>query len=144
MFFRFGVKKNWNTLQVFILHLAICDVLYCAVPLPFYASLYLGKQWIFGEFWCKMTPILAHLFAYVGWMALALIALSRALSLVNADAWKNFCNGGGSKRIILFIWILVLFILLPSFFEVCTIIIITSHLDINHQFRLLIIIHPYF
>ena len=104
---------------MFVLHLAVCDILYCAVPLPFYASLYIGEQWVFGVMWCKMTSVLAHVFAYVGWMALALIAIGRALSLGDMDVWKRVCKNGGSKRIIFFIWIFVLLLIVPSFLEVC-------------------------
>ena len=115
---RFGVKKNWNTLQVFVLHLAICDLLYCSIPLPFYSSLYIGGQWYFGEMWCKLTSILAHVFAYNSWMALALIAFSRALALPDTDVWKRLCDNGGSKKIIFLSWIVNLLILLPSLLEV--------------------------
>ena len=118
LFPRFGVKKNWNTLQIFVLHLAICDLLYCLVPLPFYSSLYIGGQWYFGEIWCKLTSILAHVFAYNSWMALALIALSRAFALPDTDIWKRVCDNGGSKKMILITWIFNLLILLPSFLEV--------------------------
>ena len=116
--FRFGIKKNWDTLQIFVLHLAICDALYCFVPLPFYANLYIGKTWIFGELWCKMVSILAHVFAYVGWMALALIAISRACALMDNDIWKKACQNGRSKYIILGSWVFVIAMLLPSFAEV--------------------------
>ena len=115
---RFGVKKNWNTLQIFVLHLAICDLLYCLIPLPFYSSLYIGGQWYFGEIWCKLTSILAHVFAYNSWMALALIAFSRALALPDTDVWKRLCDNGGSKKIILLAWVVNLLILLPSLLEV--------------------------
>ena len=116
--FRFGIKKNWDTLQIFVLHLAICDTLYCSIPLPFYANLYIGKTWMFGELWCKMISILAHVFAYVGWMALALIAISRACALMDNDIWKKACQNGGSKYIILGSWVFVITMLLPSFLEV--------------------------
>ena len=116
--FRFGIKKNWDTLQIFVLHLAICDALYCSIPLPFYANLYIGKTWMFGELWCKMISILAHVFAYVGWMALALIAISRACALMDNDIWKKACQSGRSKYIILGSWVFVITMLLPSFVEV--------------------------
>ena len=68
--------------------------------------------------WCKLTSIIAHVFAYTSWMALALIALSRALALPDTDVWKRICDNGGSKRIIILTWIFNLLVLLPSFLEV--------------------------
>jgi hypothetical protein len=119
-FYRFGISKNWNTLQVFLLHLAFCDILYCAFALPFYSSLYIGQHWIFGELWCKLTPIFAFTFAYVGWIALTLIAVSRALSLLAPSFLNSVCDNGRSKLIILVAWMFVLVIMIPSLMEVST------------------------
>ena len=73
---------------------------------------------MFGETWCKMTSIFAHIFAYIGWMALTLIAVSRALSLCAPSFLTSICENGRSKGIIVAMWIFVLFLLIPSFMEV--------------------------
>ena len=116
--YRFGLHLNWDKLQIFVLHLAICDILYCAIPLPFYASVYLGNQWIFGEVWCKITSILAHIFLFTSWMALALIALSRVLAVLAPSVLRRVCTNYGSKCIIIFAWIFVVMLLIPFYFEV--------------------------
>ena len=115
---RFGISKNWNTLQIFVLHLALCDILYCVISLPFYSTLYLGEQWIFGEMWRKWTAICAFISAYVGWMALTLIAISRALSLIAPSFLNRICENGRSKMIIVGAWIFVLLIMAPALMEV--------------------------
>ena len=126
---RFGLHKNWNNLQIFVLNLAICDLLYCSIPFPFYISLYLGDQWLFGEFWCKATAILAHIFAYTGWMALASIALVRVLAVTAPALLGQVCTNKGSKCIILCMWIFVVILLTPAFLEVIW------HTRINMKFK---------
>ena len=93
-FFRHGLHENWYTITVFVLHLAVCDILYCSVNLPFYAHLFLGYEWKFGEGWCVGSIILAFVFSNADWMALALIALSRALSLFAPDFLQDNITKG--------------------------------------------------
>ena len=96
----------------------MCDILYCSVNLPFYAHLFLGYEWKFGEGWCVGSIILAFVFSNADWMALALIALSRALSLFAPDFLQDNTTKGKSIMIIVFTWLLVIFLLIPVFLEV--------------------------
>ena len=115
---RHGLHENWYTTTVFVLHLAVCDILYCSINLPFYAHVYFGYEWRFGEWWCVGSVILAFIFSYADWMALALIAFSRAMSLF----FPNFMLRFGSKRnaslVIMSAWILVIVLMTPAFLEV--------------------------
>ena len=117
-FFRHGLHENWNTITIFILHLAVCDLLYCSVILPFYAHVYLGNEWKFGGNWCVMSSILAFLFSYADWMALSLIALSRALSLYGPSFFYDHWTINKSRAAMVFVWVLVVAIMMPSFLEV--------------------------
>ena len=115
---RHGLHENWYTITIFVLHLAVCDLLYCAINLPFYVHVYLGYEWTFGEGWCVASIILAFLFSNADWMALALIAFNRAVSLFHPRFLQDHCTKSKSTIIIICSWILVLFILPPAFFEV--------------------------
>ena len=117
---RHGLHKNWNQLTIFVLHLSFCDVLYCSICLPFYASVYLGYPWQFGEAWCVASISLAFIFAYVDWMALSLIALSRALSISAPQILNKFCTNVNSKCVIVSVWIFIILFMIPSFLEVGT------------------------
>ena len=112
------MHKNWNKLTIFVLHLSLCDVLYCTICLPFYASVYLGFPWKFGNLWCITSLSLAYIFAYVDWMALSLIALSRALSICAPQILERFNSSIRSKLAIVFVWVFVLLFMVPSFLEV--------------------------
>ena len=118
---RHGLHENWYTITIFILHLAVCDLLYCGINLPFYVHVYMGYEWTFGEGWCVASIILAFLFSNADWMALALIAFNRALSVFHPKFLQDHCTKAKSMMVIIFSWILVLLILSPAFFEVCII-----------------------
>jgi hypothetical protein len=96
----------------------VCDILYCAINLPFYAHVYLGYEWQYGEGWCVTSIILAFIFGNADWMALALIALSRALSLFAPKFLKENLTKTASIFLIIFTWILVIIILTPAILEV--------------------------
>ena len=96
----------------------MCDILYCSVNLPFYAHVYLGYEWKFGEKWCVGSAVLAFLFAYADWMALSLIALSRALSLYGPSFFYDYWTINKSKGAIIFVWTMAVVIMIPSFLEV--------------------------
>ena len=117
-FYRHGLHKNWNNFTIFVMHLSVCDILYCTICLPFYASVYLGFPWVFGKFWCVGSIALAYIFAYVDWMALSLIALSRALSICAPTLLDKLSYGFKAKFSILFVWVFVILFMVPSFLEV--------------------------
>ena len=116
--FRHGLHKKWNKFTIFVLHLSLCDVLYCAICLPFYASVYLGFPWNFGKTWCMLSISLAYIFAYVDWMALSLIALSRALSVCAPQFLNKTTSNLKSKIAIAIVWMFVILVMTPSFLEV--------------------------
>ena len=100
------------------MHLSVCDILYCTICLPFYATVYLGIPWVFGKFWCVGSIALAYIFAYVDWMALSLIALSRALSIYAPTLLDKLSYGFKAKFSIIFVWVFVILFMVPSFLEV--------------------------
>ena len=61
---------------------------------------------------------LAYVFAYVDWMALSLIALSRALSVCAPQFLNKTTSNLKSKVAIAFVWLFVILVMTPSFLEV--------------------------
>ena len=118
LFYRFQLHANWNKLHIFVMNLALADLCYCAIPMPFYLSLYFGNEWVFGTSWCKATAIIAHLSGYGSWMALSLIASVRMLGIWTPNFINRICTNRGSKTLIAIQWIFVLLLLIPTYFEV--------------------------
>lgn len=52
-FFRYSLHINWN-MTLFILNLALADLLYCLTSIPFYVVHYLYKGWPLGNSACYM------------------------------------------------------------------------------------------
>ena len=61
---------------------------------------------------------LAYIFAYVDWMALSLIALSRALSVCAPQFLNKTTSNLKSKIAIAIVWMFVILVMTPSFLEV--------------------------
>ena len=115
---RFTLDKDWNERTIFILNLAICDLIYCLLCLPSYAILYLGETWILGEKWCFISVVLAFTFASASWMALALIALSGMLLVAYPSFSKLVFSKTKSKLIVIGSWLIVLLVYIPLHIEV--------------------------
>ena len=115
---RFDIHTHWNKLHIFVMNLAVADLCYCAIPLPFYLTLYFSNEWIFGEIWCKIVAIVAHISGYGGWLALSVIAIVRMIGVWSPQRLRRICTKRGSKIIIVIQWLFTALLLLPSFLEV--------------------------
>ena len=100
------------------MNLAVADLLYCTIPLPFYLSVYLGNERIFGGVWCKVISIISNIFGYADWMALSVVAFVRMLSVWAPEHLRRVCTQRGSKLIIAGQWAFVVMLMIPSMFEV--------------------------
>lgn len=74
---RFGFHARWDASTVFIVHLALCDFIYCVVNLPLYAVQYIGMEWPLGHGACYAFITFRSTVAAADWMSLAMIALAR-------------------------------------------------------------------
>ena len=100
------------------MNLAVADLCYCAIALPFYIILYFINSWVFGEIWCKIVAIIAHITGYGGWLALSIIAFVRTLAVWSPQTLRRICTDRGSKMIIFLQWMFIVLLLLPTYFEV--------------------------
>ena len=66
-----------NTTNLLILNLAVADLLFVLVCVPFTASDYVLMYWPFGLFWCKTVQYIIHVTAYVSIYTLVLMAGDR-------------------------------------------------------------------
>ncbi|KAM8934530.1 C-X-C chemokine receptor type 2-like [Pelodytes ibericus] len=104
-------KLKRSTTDVYLLHLAIADLLF-AITLPFWAA-YKVNEWIFGNFMCKTISILQEVNFYSGILLLACISIDRYLAIVRATEAINQ-KRHLVKFICLGIWIFSFFIALPT------------------------------
>ena len=45
-----------NTTNVLILNLAVADLLFIVMCVPFTGSDYVTSYWVFGKIWCRLVP----------------------------------------------------------------------------------------
>uniref|UniRef100_A0A3Q0R944 C-X-C chemokine receptor type 2 n=1 Tax=Amphilophus citrinellus TaxID=61819 RepID=A0A3Q0R944_AMPCI len=77
-----NMKKRKTSTDIYLMHLAIADLLFC-LTLPFWA-MDLHAGWIFGNFLCKVLSGFQEASAYSGVFLLACISVDRYFAIVRA------------------------------------------------------------
>ena len=120
--FRYGFHRHFSTTTIWILHLALCDLLFSIFCAPAYFVPYLGYRYAQGygfDTMCRASIIMAYMTVYNDWLLLSYIAVTRAINVTWRSQWKQFC----SNKICLFLalcspWLIQFCILLPWFVQV--------------------------
>ena len=123
--FRFNLHLHWTT-TIFILNLAFADSLYCAINLPLYAMQYLKQRWTWGPDLCYITTAFRYINAFADWMSVAMIAVSRCVSLTRPELGEKIFGGRNGKLIILAIWVYANLLILPIYTKVSPMVNIVS------------------
>ncbi|CAC5383070.1 NPFFR2 [Mytilus coruscus] len=103
-----------NVTNVFIVNLAVADILvtlFCT-PLTLLDNIYTG--WRFGAFTCKTTPYIHHVSVCASVNTLAAIAIDRYSAICNT--WRSKINTCTSRAMISFIWLMAVVLALPIVF----------------------------
>ena len=110
----------WET-DVWVLNLALCDLIFSMFCAPHYFIPYLGYRYPQGygsDIFCEVSFALSQISITNHWFCLAMIALTRAIKMKHASKWTDFCH---KKRNIFAVciccWILQVFIMLPIFID---------------------------
>ena len=120
--FRHGFHLDFYTTTIWVLHLAVCDLLFCLFSAPHYFIVYLGFRYDQApgmDIVCSASIVLAYLTVYNDWLLLSVIAMTRALNLIYPMEWGQFCgNKWCVGALMTSTWILQFIIILPLFLEV--------------------------
>ncbi len=71
-----------NTTNVLILNLAVADLLFIVLCVPFTATDYALNRWPFGLAWCQAVQYLIYATSYVSIYTLILMSMDRFLAVV--------------------------------------------------------------
>ena len=85
--------------------------------MPFYVFGFSQAFWPFGPWLCSTLLKAAMIFAFEDWSLLALIAISRCLSLTRKNWWEEFC---GRRNVFLMLagtWAFVFVINIPQYLD---------------------------
>ena len=73
----YATPQMKNTTNLLILNLAVADLLFVLVCVPFTASDYILMYWPFGVFWCRTVQYIIYVTAYISIYTLVLMARDR-------------------------------------------------------------------
>jgi len=97
---------GFNQSTIFILNLAFADFLYCIFNLPVYAITYLdGLPFDPNSWQCKAFAAFRNYNAFVAWMSLGFVAVSRYVSLVHPEIGKILLKKNRKHIIVISIWL---------------------------------------
>lgn len=97
--------------NLFILNLAISDILMCIVCLPFTVVKLVLKNWPFGEVLCKIVPTIQMIDVFVGTATVTAIAVDRYKAIVFAKLHSS--NKTQVQLILIVIWVVATVMSLP-------------------------------
>ena len=111
--------------DIWILHLSLCDLLWCIFCLP-YGFFIPSFRWEYPQYpgsdtYCKVSIIIGYLTMTTDWLLLAFIAITRVIQIKMPHQWSKVCQG--KLNILLLLsspWILGFLILMPVFIDPAT------------------------
>jgi len=102
-----------NTTNLLILNLAVADLLFVLVCVPFTASDYVLMYWPFGLFWCRTVQYIIYVTAYVSIYTLVLMAGDRFLAVVAPVSSLTYRTITNAKICILVTWVITIVTVTP-------------------------------
>ncbi|XP_023348763.1 allatostatin-A receptor [Eurytemora carolleeae] len=106
-----------NTTNLLILNLAVADLLFLIMCVPFTAVDYVLMSWPFGLVWCRTVQYLIYVTAYVSIYTLVLMAGDRFLAVVFPVSSLSIRTMQHAKVAIASTWVIIFLVSLPVWFS---------------------------
>uniref|UniRef100_A0AC35F0W4 G-protein coupled receptors family 1 profile domain-containing protein n=1 Tax=Panagrolaimus sp. PS1159 TaxID=55785 RepID=A0AC35F0W4_9BILA len=104
--------RHLQTVQnIFILNLAMSDVIICLLSVPITPITNALKQWFFGEYICHLLPFIQAVSVFVSTFSLSAIALDRYNLVIRPHA--NIIKPKSAIKIATILWIIAAFVSAP-------------------------------
>lgn len=100
-------KQMRNTTNLLIINLAIADLVFIIICVPFTAMEYALTIWPFGDVWCKVYQYTIHVTAYASVYTLVLISLDRYLAVVHPITSMSIRTERNAYLVILLSWAII-------------------------------------
>jgi len=97
-----------STTNILILNLAVADLLFIIICVPFTAAFYVLPQWPFGIVWCKIFQYMIYVCAYASVYTLVLMSLDRYLAVVHPIHSIPYRTQQNTMWILLCLWGVIL------------------------------------
>ncbi|KAL3070510.1 hypothetical protein niasHS_007808 [Heterodera schachtii] len=107
------IRRRMSVANVFLLNLAISDLLLCITALPITPVLAFVKRWVFGSVLCKLVPLCQGISVLISSYCLCFIALDRFRSIVTP--LKMPWGIGYAQALMILCWVCCVAIASPLF-----------------------------
>ena len=126
---RFELQHCWPR-TIFILNLAVADLICCTELLPVHAYQYFSEGSLLSANFCIISACFHNFLKNAEWMSIAMIALCKCIRLVQPKLGDMIFSGLGSIIIIASIWIYALSIAMVLQLQVIKIkLMVKSYVD---------------
>ncbi|KAF4525277.1 hypothetical protein B566_EDAN009360 [Ephemera danica] len=109
----FMSSKLRTVTNLFIVSLAVADLLVGLAVLPFSAALEVFKVWIFGDAWCAVWLAVDVWMCTASILNLCAISLDRYLAVTRPVSYPSLMSSGRAKLLIAGVWVLSFVICFP-------------------------------
>ena len=84
----------WSPTTVLLLHLSLCDLLYCLLGLPMFLIGTFNIRWLNSVLFCYIATLVRNMVAVADFFTVAAIALTRSIGILRTLGFqKIFCGG---------------------------------------------------
>ena len=108
--------KMRTVTNLFLVNLAVCDLLVVCVCMPFSVAVEVYVNWIYGEIWCKLVNFSQTLSVASSIITLTVISAERFHAVRHPLQARAFMSRSRVCKIIIAIWLVSALVALPALF----------------------------
>ncbi|XP_017482164.1 PREDICTED: allatostatin-A receptor [Rhagoletis zephyria] len=106
-------QQMHSTTNLLIVNLAVADLLFVVLCIPFTATDYITEYWPFGDIWCRSVQYLIVVTAFSSIYTLVLMSIDRFLAVVHPIRSRQLRTEKVTKIAIAMLWVIILTISTP-------------------------------
>ncbi|KAK2141855.1 hypothetical protein LSH36_1031g00021 [Paralvinella palmiformis] len=106
-------RKSRNVTSYFLVSLALADVVFLVVCVPYETLMKMKKLWAGGPVLCKMAGFVEMLSATATVNNLMAVSIERYVVIVHPMKSRSWCTTGNTKKIIMSVWLIAFLLSAP-------------------------------
>ena len=116
---RFGFRSSSDDpMNLYILNLAFCDLLFCLFVIPLFALNFIFKGWPLGNTLCIGSAVVRWAAIGINNWLLSLIAFSRLVTIKSPSIGRKIFKGQAAKIPLMIVWLFNIIITLEDLISV--------------------------